>query len=85
MKKPKRRKRVTEQRAKLFWTGRSQAVRLPKEFRIDQDSVTIRRSGKLIILAPDDDWRDFLRWAAENPIDIEIPPRSKEHRKVPDL
>jgi antitoxin VapB len=29
--------------AKLFWNGRSQAVRLPKEFRFEGDSVTIRR------------------------------------------
>lgn len=86
MKKPKRRKRAQEPRAKLFWTGRSQAVRLPKEFRIDQDSVTIRRSGKLIILAPDDDWHDFLERMKAHPLsdDFEIPPRSKEHRKIPD-
>ena len=29
--------------AKLFWNGRSQAVRLPKEFRFEGDSVNIRR------------------------------------------
>jgi len=35
--------------AKLFWSGRSQAVRLPKEFRIDGSEVRIRRHGAAII------------------------------------
>ncbi len=38
--------------AKLFRNGRSQAVRLPKEFRFEGDEVTIRRSGKRVILEP---------------------------------
>ena len=43
--------------AKLFWTGRSQAVRLPKEFRFDGDKVRIRRHGSAVILEPlADDW-----------------------------
>lgn len=37
---------------KLFWTGRSQAVRLPKDFRIDAEEVRIRRRGNAIILEP---------------------------------
>lgn len=38
--------------AKVFWSGRSQAVRLPKEFRIADDvaEVQIRRKGNLLIL-----------------------------------
>jgi len=36
--------------AKLFKNGRSQAVRLPKEFRFEGDEVNIRRSGKRVIL-----------------------------------
>ena len=38
--------------AKLFWTGRSQAVRLPREFRFEGDEVRIRRHGSAIILEP---------------------------------
>ncbi|NKL09485.1 AbrB/MazE/SpoVT family DNA-binding domain-containing protein [Rhizobium leguminosarum bv. viciae] len=46
--------------AKIFWSGRSQAVLLPKEFRFDGDSVAIRRQGRAIILEPiSDDW-DWL-------------------------
>jgi antitoxin VapB len=38
--------------AKLFRNGRSQAVRLPKEFRFEGDEVRIRRVGKKVILEP---------------------------------
>jgi antitoxin VapB len=38
--------------AKLFMTGRSQAVRLPKEFRFDGSEVRIRREGTRVILEP---------------------------------
>lgn len=46
------------QRAKLFWSGRSQAVRLPKEYRFSGEEVRIRRHGSAVILEPlGDDWR----------------------------
>jgi antitoxin VapB len=38
--------------AKIFQNGRSQAVRLPKEFRFRGDEVNIRRSGQKVILEP---------------------------------
>jgi len=38
--------------AKVFWSGRSQAVRLPKEFRFDGNEVRIRRHGAAVILEP---------------------------------
>ena len=38
--------------AKIFWTGRSQAVRLPKDFRFNADEVRIRRHGHAVILEP---------------------------------
>jgi antitoxin VapB len=38
--------------AKIFWSGRSQAVRLPKSFRFDVDEVRIRRQGNAVILEP---------------------------------
>ena len=47
---------MTSKRAKVFWTGRSQAVRLPKEFRVDSDTVLVRREGASIVLEPADDW-----------------------------
>lgn len=39
-------------KAKVFMSGRSQAVRLPKEFRFDCDEVTIERDGDAVILRP---------------------------------
>ena len=43
--------------AKLFWSGRSQAVRLPKDFRFCGAEVRIRRHGSAVILEPvADDW-----------------------------
>ncbi len=38
--------------AKVFMTGRSQAVRLPKAFRVQGDRVRVRREGRSIILEP---------------------------------
>lgn len=38
--------------AKLFKHGRSQAVRLPKEFRLPGDEVRVRRVGRGILLEP---------------------------------
>lgn len=38
--------------AKLFRNGRSQAVRLPKEFRFEGDSVRVRRVPEGVLLTP---------------------------------
>lgn len=38
--------------AKVFWSGRSQAVRLPRAFRVDAGEVRIRRRGRAIVLEP---------------------------------
>jgi len=38
--------------AKLFQNGRSQAVRLPKEFRFEGDEVEIYRRGNAVVLLP---------------------------------
>ena len=40
-------------------SGRSQAVRLPKEFRFDVDRVIIRREGRHVVQSPPfKDWED---------------------------
>lgn len=39
-------------KAKLFMNGRSQAVRLPKEFRFAGSEVEIRREGEAVVLEP---------------------------------
>ena len=47
--------------AKLFENGRSQAVRLPKEYRFDSDEVAINKVGDIVILMPKENkWTGFL-------------------------
>ena len=47
--------------ARVFMSGRSQAVRLPKEFRFDTDRVVIRREGRSVVLTPPfRDWDDYF-------------------------
>jgi antitoxin VapB len=50
--------------AKIFMTGRSQAVRLPKEFRFAADTVNISRdpvSGNVILAEnKKKDWASFF-------------------------
>jgi antitoxin VapB len=74
-------------KARLFWSGRSQAVRLPKEYRFEGDEVRIRRQGDAVVLEPiADDWAwldavagklsdDFLPDGREQP---EMPPDRPE-------
>ena len=40
------------QTARIFTNGNSQAVRLPKEVRFDEDEVVIRKIGDLVVLLP---------------------------------
>ena len=50
-----------ERRAKVFFSNRSQAVRLPKEFQFSVSEVYIRRDGENVILSPrPQDWNDYL-------------------------
>lgn len=46
--------------AKVFMSGRSQAVRLPKEFRLPGSEVRIRRVGDAIVLEPIQDLRSVF-------------------------
>ena len=71
--------------AKVFWSGRSQAVRLPKEFRVDAHEVRLKKRGRQIIMEPVPetwDWldaiagtldQDFLDAAREQPDEAERP------------
>jgi len=48
--------------AKLFKNGKSQAVRLPKEFKFEGKEVCINRIGGTVILMPKDDpWGSLLK------------------------
>ena len=71
--------------AKLFMNGRSQAVRLPKEFRFVGSEVLIRKEGENIILSPrPSSWDAFFK---ETPLPSEdfmatredLPPQSRQN------
>ena len=47
--------------AKLFQNGKSQSVRLPKEFRFKSDRVYIKRVGDAVVLLPyQTPWKTLL-------------------------
>lgn len=70
--------------AKLFWSGRSQAVRLPKEFRFEGNEVRIRREadGSINIAAADDDGEWIERLAGT--MDAETARIIREDRPEPE-
>jgi antitoxin VapB len=75
-------------RAKIFWSGRSQAVRLPKEYRFEGKEVRIRRRGDAIILEPiPSDWRwlDELAASAPDPDFVEAIKERPEGQERPGL
>ena len=49
--------------ARLFRNGRSQAVRLPREFRFEGDRVRVRRAGRGVLVEPI--FTDISAWFAE--------------------
>jgi antitoxin VapB len=51
--------------AKLFMHGRSQAVRLPKEFRLPGKEVRVRKIGNGVLLEPIEKKFDVKEWRAK--------------------
>ena len=49
--------------AKLFRNGRSQALRLPREFRFEGDRVRVRRAGRGVLVEPM--FASVVEWFAE--------------------
>ncbi len=74
--------------AKLFRNGRSQAVRLPAEYRFDGSEVYIRRdsaTGDVILSRRPESWQDFfeLMKTIDVPEDFmadrgDIPPQKRD-------
>ena len=73
--------------AKIFRNGRSQAVRLPKEFRFDGDEVYVKRVGNAVVLLPSrDSWRglfDSLELFSEDFMESRDQPLRLEERQDP--
>jgi len=69
--------------AKVFWSGNSQVVRLPKEYRFPPgtEEVQIRRKGEALVLErlPRVEWPvDFWRAFEGMPADFERPAQMKQ-------
>lgn len=71
--------------AKIFTNGRSQAVRLPKEYRFDADEVAIRKIGNVVVLYPTDSgWTPLLQASGQFTDDFMAnrnQPKKAEQRK----
>jgi antitoxin VapB len=69
--------------AKVFMTGRSQAVRLPLAYRVSGDSVFVKRVGDGILLIPKtpERWSGLFAALDEFPRDFELPRNQEQHRK----
>jgi virulence-associated protein VagC len=61
----------TEKRAKLFMNGRSQAVRLPVEFRFEGTEVKVSRVGRGVLLEPVTPAKGTADWAGKGGVDFE--------------
>jgi antitoxin VapB len=46
--------------AKVFRMGRSQAIRLPKEFHVDADTVLLKRTDEGFLVITKDPWEIFF-------------------------
>lgn len=63
-------------------TGRSQAVRLPREFRFDTDTVLVRREGNAVVLEPVREWpAGYAESFSGIPDDFERPAQGKIERR----
>lgn len=73
--------------AKIFTTGRSQAVRLPLEFRFDVTEVFIRHdpaTGDVVLSRKPSDWQGLLNAVSLNASeDLLIERRQNSERRDP--
>lgn len=61
--------------AKVFRTGRSQAIRLPKEFRVATDEVYLKRTREGFLVIARDPWEVFFEGIQELSDDFMAGPR----------
>jgi antitoxin VapB len=55
-------KTAAAERVRIFTSGNSQAVRLPKKFRLPGQTARIQRRGRSLVITPDEDaWERFDR------------------------
>jgi antitoxin VapB len=52
-------------KAKIFQNGRSQAIRLPKDFRLDGQEVYLKKTPEGFFVSPRDPWELFFEGVEE--------------------
>jgi antitoxin VapB len=73
-----------QQTAKIFVSGRSQAVRLPKEFRFEEAEVFVRRdtvSGDVVLSRKPSNWQGLLDVVSQNTNDEFLVERRQRHTR----
>ncbi|MDC7239781.1 MAG: type II toxin-antitoxin system VapB family antitoxin [Spirochaetales bacterium] len=69
--------------AKIFENGRSQAVRLPKEYRFDDSDVFIKKIDDVVMLIPKDKvWKTFRNSFSRFTDDLDLKRESNEPAQV---
>ena len=72
--------------ARLFQSGRSQAVRLPKQFRFSGTEVGVRHFGNGVLLLPvDNPWPTLEAALASFESDFELSREQPETQQRPDI
>ncbi len=71
--------------AKIFKNGQSQAVRLPKDFRFQDDEVFVKKTGNVVQLIPRcDSWKslfDSLKKFSDDFMPERVQPSLKEREQ----
>jgi antitoxin VapB len=71
-------------RARVFWSGTSQVVRLPREYRFEGTEVRIRKRGAAVILEPiPSDWGWLDERAAAGLLDADFVEAVRERQELP--
>ena len=72
--------------ARLFQSGRSQAVRLPKEYRFAGTEVVVKHFGNGVLLLPvDDPWQTLAAGLAAFEPGFEITREQPEEQTRPEI
>ncbi|HEV3343148.1 MAG TPA: hypothetical protein VG125_22435 [Pirellulales bacterium] len=74
------------QTAKVFKNGRSQAIRLPKQFRVEADEVYLKKTPEGFLVITRDPWEIFFEGVRELSDDFLAGGRTQpplEKRKAP--
>jgi antitoxin VapB len=74
------------QKAKVFRNGRSQAIRLPKEFRVKGDEVFLKKTSEGFLVIERDPWEIFFEGVQELSDDFmaggRLQPRPQQRKRL---